>query len=85
MSIRFLTNVMVACTLALGACAMDDPPSDGNPTSSDEATGDPAANSSQPKPLYGFAPNRMDVFWSAANSALMDTWWNGSAWVVSAL
>jgi hypothetical protein len=27
----------------------------------------------------------MDVFWKAPSGALEDTWWNGSAWVVSQL
>ena len=36
---------------------------------------------SKPAPLYGFAENRMDVFWKAPDGSLMDTWWNGSAWV----
>ena len=40
---------------------------------------------SVPAPLYGFANNRMDVFWKAPDGSLMDTWWNGSAWVVSSL
>ncbi len=40
---------------------------------------------SVPAPLYGFASNRMDVFWKASDGSLMDTWWNGSAWVESQL
>ncbi len=40
---------------------------------------------SVPAPLYGFANNRMDVFWKASDGSLMDTWWNGSAWVESQL
>jgi hypothetical protein len=40
---------------------------------------------SAPRPLYGFAANRMDVFWKAPTGALMDTWWTGSAWTVSQL
>jgi hypothetical protein len=36
---------------------------------------------SKPGPLSGFAANRMDVFWRAADGALMDTVWTGSAWV----
>ena len=36
---------------------------------------------SEPRPLYGFAANRMDVFWNAADGSLMDTVWAGSHWI----
>jgi len=35
---------------------------------------------SEPRPLDGFAANRMDVFWNAADGSLMDTVWDGSFW-----
>ena len=39
----------------------------------------------RPEPLYGFAPNRMDVFWKDPNGLLRDTWWTGSQWQTSTL
>jgi hypothetical protein len=35
---------------------------------------------SEPRPLDGFAANRMDVFWNATDGSLMDTVWDGSFW-----
>ena len=36
---------------------------------------------SEPRPLSGFAANRMDVFWKADDGSLMDTVWAGSSWI----